>query len=190
MKEIKMKKQILLILFSVISLLSQGQTKIEGIVFPNTINAGKDKLVLNGGGMREKYWIDMYVGALYLSVKSKEADKIISSNTSQSIKICIVSSLITSESMLEAVDEGFVKSTGGKQATYKNEIATFKKAFSNTFAVGDVFDIVYTADKLSIYKNNVLKSEIAGLEFKKAVFGIWLGKDPADDDLKDGMLGL
>ena len=27
-------------------------------------------------------------------------------------------------------------------------------------------------------------------KFKKALFGIWLGKKPADDDLKENMLGL
>ena len=30
---------------------------------------------------------------------------------------------------------------------------------------------------------------IEGLDFKKAVFGIWLGKEPADSNLKEGMLG-
>ncbi|MDG1690515.1 MAG: chalcone isomerase family protein, partial [Flavobacteriales bacterium] len=29
-----------------------------------------------------------------------------------------------------------------------------------------------------------------GLEFKQALFGIWLGGNPADDSLKDEMLGL
>ena len=38
-------------------------------------------------------------------------------------------------------------------------------------------------------KNGVKKGTIEGLDFKKALFGIWLGNKPADDDLKDGMLG-
>jgi len=28
------------------------------------------------------------------------------------------------------------------------------------------------------------------MEFKKALFGIWLGEEPADENLKQGMLGL
>lgn len=90
---------------------------------------------------------------------------------------------------MEAVEEGFKKSTGGKQADYKNKIDKFKKAFSEEIKKGDVFDIVYTGEKNFIYKNNTLKAEAEGLDFKKAVFGIWLGKEPADSDLKDGMLG-
>jgi len=30
---------------------------------------------------------------------------------------------------------------------------------------------------------------VKGLDFKKALFAIWLGKKPADSGLKDGMLG-
>jgi hypothetical protein len=168
---------------------SQAQTKINGITFPDTYTAGKDKLVLNGGGTREKYWMDMYIGALYLPAKSKDAATIVSANSSAAIKICIVSGLITSSRMTEAVEEGFKKSTGGKQADYKDKIDKFKQAFSEAIKKGDVFDIVYSGEKISVYKNNTLKAEIDGLDFKKAVFGIWLGTEPADSNLKDAMLG-
>lgn len=178
-----------LFLFSFI--IVHAQTKIGDVTLPNTFTAGKDKLVLNGGGIREKFWMDMYVGGLYLTAKSKDAASIISSTSSMAIRIHIVSSLITSSRMEDAVREGFKKSTGGKENAYKDKIDQFQKAFSEPIKVGDVFDIVYTDETISIYKNNTLKAEVkGGLDFKKAVFGIWLGTDPADSDLKDGMLGL
>lgn len=184
-----MKKKIMSVLFFLSCLFSQAQTKINGITFPDSYTAGKDKLVLNGGGTREKYWMDMYVAGLYLTEKNKDANSIVSANSSMAIRMCIVSGLITSDKMTDAVEEGFKKSTGGKQADYKDKIDKFKKAFSDEIKKGDVFDIVYSGEKLSIYKNNTLKSEIEGLDFKKAVFGIWLGKEPADSGLKTGMLG-
>jgi hypothetical protein len=39
------------------------------------------------------------------------------------------------------------------------------------------------------HKNGKMLGTIEGLEFKKALFGIWLGNNPADKDLKAGMLG-
>jgi len=60
-----MKNKILLSLFMFASLFTQAQTKINGITFSDTYTAGKDKLILNGGGTSEKYWMNMYVGALY-----------------------------------------------------------------------------------------------------------------------------
>jgi len=184
-----MKTQILSILFLLTFFLSEAQTKINGIAFPDTYTAGKYKLILDGGGTREKFWMDMYVAGLYLAEKSKDANNIISANSSMAIRINIVSGLITSSRMTDAVDEGFKKSTEGKQGNLKEKIDKFKKAFSDGIKKGDVFDIVYTAEKTSVYKNNALKIEIEGLDFKKAVFGIWLGKEPVDDDLKKGMLG-
>jgi hypothetical protein len=184
-----MKKNILQAAFLLSCFLTQAQTKINGITFPDTYTAGKEKLVLNGGGTREKYFMDMYVASLYLTAKSKDDAAIVSANSSMAIRMCIVSGLISSDKMITAVNEGFEKSTGGKMGPLKDKIEKFKNSFSDPIAKGDVFDIVYAGEKVSIYKNGKMKSEIEGLEFKKAVFGIWLGKDPADDDLKEGMLG-
>ncbi len=184
-----MKKIIFLIGAALSSFSSEAQTKINGISFADTYTAGKDKLVLNGGGTREKYFMDMYVGALYLTEKNKDANSIINANASMAIRICIVSGMITSEKMTEAVAEGFKKSTGGKTDAIKDKIEKFKKGFSDPIKKGDVFDVVYTAEKIYIYKNGTLKAEIDGFDFKKAVFGIWLGAQPADSDLKEGMLG-
>ena len=33
------------------------------------------------------------------------------------------------------------------------------------------------------------KGVIEGYDFKKALFGIWLGDNPADEGLKEGLLG-
>ena len=184
-----MKTKFSFILFMLVGLLSQAQTKINGITFQDSYTAGKDKLVLNGGGTREKYWMDMYVAGLYLTEKNKDAQKVIDANSSMAIRMVIVSGLITSDRMTEAVDEGFKKSTGGHPEKFKDQIAKFKAAFSEEIKKSDVFDIVYTDEKLYLYKNGKQKAEIEGLDFKKAVFGIWLGTEPADSDLKDGMLG-
>ena len=184
-----MKNKIFSILFVLSCFITQAQTKINGITFQDTYTAGKDKLVLNGGGTREKMWMDLYVCGLYLTEKNKDASKIIEANSAMAIRICIVSSLITSSRMTEAVDEGFKKSTGGKTAAIKDKIEKFKKAFMEPIKVSDVFDIVYMGEKIYMYKNGTLKGEIEGLEFKKAVAGIWLGKDPVQEDLKDELLG-
>lgn len=185
-----MRKILCTALFMFFSLLSFTQTKISEVSFPETFMAGNDKLLFNGGGTREKYWMDMYVVALYLPVKSKDAASIVAGNSSMAIRICIISGLITSERMIEAVDEGFEKSTGGKPEAYKDRIEMFQRAFSDKIEKGDVFDIIYLNETVSIYLNGKLKAAIKGLDFKKAVFGIWLGPDPADEELKKGMLGI
>jgi hypothetical protein len=93
--------------------------------------------------------------------------------------------------MIDAVNEGFEKATNKNTAPIKSDIESFITAFKEEIKVGDVYDINYSPEKgVSVLKNNKLVKTVGGnLAFKKALFGIWLGEDPADDDLKDGMLG-
>ena len=67
-------------------------------------------------GVREKLWIDLYAGGLYLTKKSSDADAIMSANEPMAIKLHIVSKLISSDKMIEAVDEGFENSTNDNTA--------------------------------------------------------------------------
>ena len=67
-----------------------GGTEIGGVSLPNTLNLGDTSLVLNGGGIREKFWIDLYVGALYLTQKETNAQSIIEANQPMAIYLKIV----------------------------------------------------------------------------------------------------
>ena len=187
-----MKKTLIPIVF--ISLLftntSHGQTEIGGVLMPETRILGGNKLVLNGGGIREKFWMDMYVGGLYLEQKESNAQSIIDANLPMIMHIEIVSGMITSERMIEAVNEGFQKSTGGNIDPLKDEIESFKAAFNEPIKEKDNYTFSYASNELTISKNGNKLTSIQGIIFKKALFGIWLGKEPADEDLKKGMLGL
>jgi hypothetical protein len=134
--------------------------------------------------------MDLYVGALYLKAKSKEDQKIIDADESMCVKLHIVSGMITSEKMTTAVDEGFQKSTKGNTAPLQSKITQFKAVFAEKINKGDVYDLVYDKSKGTlIYKNSKLLTSIPGLDFKKALFGIWLCSEPADEGLKKKMLG-
>ncbi len=184
-----MKYSLLSVLIILTSLCS-GQMDVGGVKVPYTLKTDETTLVINGAGIREKYFMDMYVGALYLKAKSSDAAKIMAADEAMAIKLAIVSGLITSEKMTEAVDEGFKKSTGGNVAPYASKIAQFKAVFKEKINKGDVYDIVYeTAKGTVIYKNGKQSGVIAGSDFKKMLFGIWLCDQPADADLKKKMLG-
>lgn len=59
-------------------------------------------LVLNGTGIRVKYFMDMYVGALYMKNKASDAASIILADEAMVIRLQIVSSLVSSDVMKEA----------------------------------------------------------------------------------------
>ena len=167
---------------------ANGQKVISGVTFFSDMYLGGEKLTINGGGLREKYFIDLYVAALYIKTKSKVASTIINNDEPMGITIKLVSNSVTKEKFIESVNEGFKNASHGKAT--KEEITKFTSAFILEFKKGDIINFKYTTDSgVLIEKNGVKLTTIPGLDFKKALFSIWLGKIPADETLKDGMLG-
>lgn len=157
---------------------------------PTSINKEGVSLMLNGQGIREKFWIDLYHGGLYLPSKSNDAKEIISKDAPMAIYLHIVSGLIDAKKMNNAIDEGFEKSTRNNTATLAKEITAFRQTFDTEIALQDTYLFLYLPNKgTSIYKNDTYLRTIEGLNFKKALFGIWLCDDPADETLKKRMLG-
>ena len=184
-------KKLLFLVFAILFIaVAPAQTKAGGATLPNGVTFEGKTLVLNGVGVREKFWMDMYAGALYLNAKSSNASAILSANEPMAIKLHMVSKMITSDRMIEAVNEGFENSSKGNTAPLKSEIEKFKGFFKEEIKINDVFDIVYLPSKgVLVFKNGKELGAIKGMAFKKALFGIWLSENPADKKIKRGLLG-
>ena len=178
---------ILAVLFSIQITHSQNR-EISGVTFPPVVKATETSMYFNGCGLREKYTLDLYVAGLYLTNTSMDAKKIINEDKPQAIKIVITSSKVTRDKFNESVREGFENATEGKAT--KEEIAEFKSYFSDPFEIKDEILMIYKPEKgVAVIINNKMKGVMPGLEFKKALFAIWLGGKPASAKLKKGMLG-
>jgi len=193
-KEKRMFKEWLL---TVVVLLAWGPPgshalEISGVEIPETIQAGDTTLVLNGAGIRTKLMMDMYAAGLYLEEKSRDAQRIIDADEPMGIRLHILSKLISSRKMSAATEEGFEVSTGGNTAPIRKEIDAFISVFKSEIRKNDVYELVYIPGKgVEASKNGTLLVTIPGLELKRAMFGIWLCKNPSHKNpaLKAGMLG-
>ena len=175
---------------TLLSVTGFAQKEISGVTPAKKIEISGAKLVFNGAGLREKMFLDLYVGTLYVSSKSSNATTVINSDQSMAITIDIVSGLISSEKMIASVNEGFENSLKGDTAPIKEKIESFKNAFKEEIIKGDHFVIAYVKGVgTEVHKNGRKIKTIEGIEFKKALFGIWFCDEPADEDLKEGMLG-
>jgi hypothetical protein len=185
-----MKKQIITFFVLIATTVTMNAQKtVAGVKVDDKVSIEGQNLVLNGVGTRVKMFMDMYVGALYLEKKSTNANEIMASKDGAAIRLTIVSGLISSDKMIDAVTEGFENSTGGKTAPLKSKIDKFISFFKDEIKKGDVFTMVNTDEGVVVYKNNTKKGVIEGNDFKKALFGIWLSAKPADKNLKKAMLG-
>ena len=163
---------------------------VEGVDVPDTYAADSTELTLNGAGTRSKWFMDLYVGGLYTQQKGSDAQAIINADEPQAITLHIISGLITSDKMTSATLEGFENATGGDLSAIQSDVDAFLDVFSEEIKEGDVFDLVYLpAEGVRVLKNGEARATIGGLSFKKALFGIWLSDEPAQEDLKEKMLG-
>ncbi|MBM3431049.1 MAG: chalcone isomerase [Bacteroidetes bacterium] len=156
--------------------------------FKKKLDIKGDVLTYNGAGLRQKYGFDLYVGALYLENQSSDANKIINTDDIQAINIKIISSKVTRDKFNESVSEGFSRASHGKATEEQKKL--FKSYFSDEIKNKDDILLIYKPEKgVAVMINGKYKGVVGNLDFKKALWSIWLGTNPADEKLKKKMLG-
>jgi len=164
--------------------------KVAGVDIEDTQSVGGVELVLNGAGLRKKLFIKLYVGGLYLDTVNNDAAAIVDADAPMMITLDLLSDLVTRKKMLKALNDGFKNSTGGNTEPLQAEIDQMKEAMQGKISSGDNITYAYEPGVgTHIVHNDKESAVIEGLEFKKALFGIWLSDKPAQDSLKKAMLG-
>ena len=179
--------RIILTLLSLVIIPKVLAVTISDVNVPENVQVNGQQLVLNGAGVRDKFFIDLYVGSLYLSQKSQTMDSILTQPLSM-IRLNITSSLITKDKMQEAIGEGFEKATNGNTKPLLSKINLFMNLFSQKIDKDDQFSFIFKTETVECYKNGKLLSTINNEAFKEALMSIWLGKHPTQQNLKEDML--
>jgi len=162
--------------------------EVKGVKFPDKVEANGQDITFNGGGERTEYGFQVYVAALYLKQKSADAARIVAADELMDVKLQITSSMITPDNMKSSIMKAFEKSTNGDIAPLKARIDTFVGTFKG-LSNHDVYNFAYVPGKgVEVSGNGVTLSVIEGLDFKKALYGIWLGDKPVQKELKAMML--
>ena len=184
-----MLKQFFVKAFATVATLSLFALSAAHAELPNAIEAGDEKLTLNGSGARTKYLMEMYVAGLYLEQPSSDPDSIVAADAPMAIRLEITSGMVTEAKLVDSLKEGFHNATGGKPEPIRKEIDLFRKCLAGKIAKGDVLDFVYLPGHgVIVAKNGEKQGAIEGIAFKRALFGVWLSKTPADEELKRAML--
>ncbi len=171
--------------------LAHADVEVKGVSVPEEVTFSGHTMVLNGVGVRTRFFVDAYVAALYLPEVSSDPDGILASGSPLDIRVTIISDMVTGDRFAESAMDGFVRSTHGDLGPIRPQVDTMIKTFRNSLDVGDVFDLVYNPDAgTEIYRNGELQEVVEGLDFRSAMAGIWLSEDPVQTSLRDQMLGL
>ena len=167
--------------------------EVSGVFIDAEIKAESGELlVLNGAGLREKFWVDVYVGSLYLPTKSNDIGEILSKPESWRIQLDIVYKEVSQEKLLDSWREGFEKNQSAETLQQlQTHIAAFYGFFDSSAVARDQFWFDYQPGiGTRVSKNQQSIGVIPGEDFANALLEIWLGNHPVDKSLKKAMLGL
>lgn len=187
-----MKKIILAsYLLSLLSIASAAE--LSGVFVDDEIRAASgETLVLNGIGLREKFWVDVYVGSLYLPAKSDDVAEILSRPGPWRVQLDFIFKEVAPDKLLEAWREGFEKNQNAETLQQlQPRIEQFYRYFDSNVVAKERYAFDYLPGQgVLVTRNDSELGLIPGEDFKNALLEIWLGNHPADKKLKKGMLGL
>ena len=159
---------------------------LAGVTLPDTATVGGETLQLNGLGLREKFFIDVYVGGLYVKAKSSDAKAIIAADEPKRIVMHFIYSSVPADKMRETFNEGFA-ANGGKAFT--TQIQTLN-GYMEDLTTGDQVVIDYAPGiGTTVSVKGKAKGTIEGADFMRALFAVYLGDSPPTSALKQGLLG-
>lgn len=183
----------ILICTLILLLLSAGTAAaltINGINLPDEVTVSGKKLMLNGAGVKKKFFSASYVCGLYLQHPTKDATEAINSDLCKQTIIHFVQKHTDKKTIIKGWDEGFFNNSQEKLHELGERIATFNAFFDKDLMKNDRLFLSYTPSVGTTVKiNDKTKGTITGRDFMSALWAIWLGSNPADGDLKEGMLG-
>jgi hypothetical protein len=158
---------------------------LAGVTLPDTAAVGGQTLALNGLGLREKFYIDVYVGGLYLQHPTHDGGAAAAANEPKRIVMHFVYK-VTKEQMSDSFKEGFAASPGATAEQIQQVFAAMPEIISPGQEV--VIDYVPGVGTTFVIAGQK-RATLPGEAFMKALFGVYLGPKPPTADLKRGLLG-
>lgn len=185
-----MKYILTLVISTFISCVTFAQIPVGRTVMEYEISRNDEILKMNGAGTRNMLFVELYSAGLYLKKRSTDAIATAFEDETMSIRIKITSKLIKRETMIKAIEDGFVKATDGNTLPLKDRISKIREYYSKPIKKGDILELTYVKGKgIHCYYNEELYGIIEGQDFKFALYKVWLGEAPVSSDLKKKMMG-
>ena len=166
--------------------------EIAGVSIPDTVTVGDStkELLLNGAGIRKKLFFDIYVGALYLTKRTTDAQEAIDTPGEKRILMHFTYNEVSRQKLVNAWYEGFEANNSAEVLkAIKPRIDRFAGLFRDAHK-SDIYWLNYIPGKgTRVVLNETVLGNIEGEDFNRALLRIWLGEKPITEKLKKAMLG-
>lgn len=165
--------------------------EVGGAILDDTAHLGNSNLVLNGAGVRSKFIFDVYAIGLYLNGKKTSTQAVFADPGEKRITLQLLRD-VNSEELLFAFQKAIEKNHSDEEMrAMKEPLHDFEALFHiMRLRKGDTIYLDYQRGLgTQVRLNGSERGNIAGAQFYTALLKIWLGDQPAQDDLKLKLLG-
>ncbi len=168
--------------------------QVAGVDVPDHVRLGEagPELRLNGAGIRTKYFLKIYVGALYATAPVQDASAVLADAGAQRILIHMIRTL-DSKTLAESLEEGLrANHTPDELRPLEDRIKKIVTLLTARPKVetGSVVDLDYVPGTgTQVIADGAPLGTIEGADFHTALTKIWFGTQPVDADLEAAMLG-
>jgi len=162
----------------------------KGVSFPEQMQSEGSTLKLNGLGLRQATFlkVDVYVAALYVVETSSDANTILKASGPKELILHFVRDVGRTD-LTKAWDEGFENNASSQLPALKERIEAFKGLMADVSKGQRLRFVSKPGAGTSVDVNGAVKGTVAGDDFARALFSIWLGPRPPNAELKAGLLG-
>ncbi|MGB6006600.1 chalcone isomerase family protein [Castellaniella sp.] len=164
---------------------------IANVEVPEQQAFAGQSLVLNGAGLRQRFVFHVYVAALYRPTATSDAQVILNSQESQVLRLTLLRD-INSKALTDALNEGLKANNSESDLAAMRDTIQHFETFMKTGgegASGDPVEIRFQEGRVSVSFKGKALGEVSDPRFAAALLKVWLGPVPAQESLKQALLG-
>ena len=164
---------------------------VGGVQVPDSLRvAGAEQsLALNGAGYRKMFFVEVYVGALYLAAPTTQASRVLDASGTRVMRLAFVRE-VGAGKLTAAWNDGFAANhSNAELQALRTRLDQFNGLMRDVRR-GDVLRLdLLPGGETQVRLNDDLRGSVAGADFQRALLKVCLGAAPADADLKQALLG-
>ena len=148
------------------------------------------ELKLNGAGVLKKFFMKIYIGALYLPQQLSDAEQILETAQHNRVALHILYKELSRENIATALHKSFKKNLSVTEFDdLTDELSLFLDSLPHRIIKGDTVSIDYQPGSgTTISINGKLRGVVAGRFFNRALLATWLGENSVSPTLKAALL--
>lgn len=166
--------------------------QVEGVRLADNVRVNNQPMFLSGAGLRSKFFVRVYVCALYLSERISSPEGVIASRKTRRIELHMLRSMQASaihEAMMKGLEDNV---SAAELKRLKPQLGRLQQAMTSIGGVneGEVIQFDFVPGQGTIVRiGGDVRDTIEGEELARALLSIWLGPRPVQSDLKDALMG-